>query len=123
MARTLGEELKAVREVKGLSLAAVAGPAGMSATYLQKLERGEVESPSPHRLHRLAEVLELDYADLMEAAGYIVPRQSNGNPEQRHSLLEQALSAEDLTEDELTDLAEYLAFKRQQKARREPSAS
>jgi transcriptional regulator with XRE-family HTH domain len=116
--RGLGEQLKAVRELKGLSLAAVAGPAEMSATYLQKLERGEVESPSPHRLHRLADVLDVDYSDLMGLAGYVVPRtESNGNAP-GGSLLAQALSAEELTEEELSDLAEYLAFKRQQARRR-----
>jgi transcriptional regulator with XRE-family HTH domain len=90
----------------------------MSATYLQKLERGEVESPSPHRLHRLADVLDVDYSDLMGLAGYVVPRtESNGNAP-GGSLLAQALSAEELTEEELSDLAEYLAFKRQQARRR-----
>ena len=47
MARTLGTELQKVRKMKGLSLSAVAKPAGISATYLQKLERNQVEEPSP----------------------------------------------------------------------------
>jgi len=117
-AKELGAELRAVRDVKGLSLAAVAGPAEMSATYLQKLERGEVESPSPHRLHRLAEVLDISYNRLMELAGYLVPTEvdeSRGNT----SLLAQALSADDLSEEELADLAEYLAFRRQRAKQRQ----
>jgi transcriptional regulator with XRE-family HTH domain len=117
MSKTLGEELKTVREMKGLSLAAVAGPAEMSATYLQKLERDEVESPSPHRLYRLAQVLSLDYATLMEAAGYIVPQRGTADT-QRSGLLAQALSAEDVSDEEWAELAEYLTFKRQQRARR-----
>ncbi|MCW2986159.1 MAG: transcriptional regulator, family [Conexibacter sp.] len=109
--RKLGGKLKTVREMKGLSLAAVAGPAGMSATYLQKLERDEVDSPSPHRLHSLAAVLELEYADLMELAGYVMPRGDTAGPS-ASNLLAQALSAENLTEDEIAELAEFIAFKR-----------
>jgi transcriptional regulator with XRE-family HTH domain len=116
-AKELGAELKAVRDVKGLSLAAVAEPAEMSATYLQKLERGDVESPSPHRLHRLAEALDVSYMKLMELAGYIVPTEDHARPS--NSLLAQALSADDLTQEELADLAEYLAFRRQRAKQRQ----
>jgi HTH-type transcriptional regulator, competence development regulator len=111
-AKELGLELRAVRELKGLSLAAVAEPAGGSATYLQKLERGEVESPSPHRLHALSQQLGVSYTQLMELAGYVVPRDDDA-PRENVSLLAQAFSAEDLSDEELADLAEYLAFRRQ----------
>ena len=70
-AKQLGEKLKEVRELRRLSLAAVAGPADMSATYLQKLEQGKVESPSPHRLYSLANQLDVSYNDLMDLAGYV----------------------------------------------------
>lgn len=118
-ARELGEKIKEVREMKGLSLAAVAGPAGMSPTYLQKLERGEVESPSPHRLHGLAAALDVSYTDLMQLAGYIVPSPDDSDPaRERASVLLQALSSEDLTSEELTAVADFLAFRRQQAAKR-----
>jgi HTH-type transcriptional regulator, competence development regulator len=119
-ARELGEKLREVRELKGLSLAAVAKPAGMSPTALQKLERGEVAAPSPHRLHSLAKVLDVSYADLMELAGYIVPRENQPDPiRERANVLLQALSSDGgVTEEELADVAEYLAFKRQQAAKR-----
>jgi len=119
-AKELGEKLREVRELKGLSLAAVAAPADLSATYLQKLERGEVESPSPHRLHRLADVLAVSYTDLMQLAGYIVPKSGEADPaRERGNLLLQALSSDgSLTEDELEAMAEFLAFRRQQEAKR-----
>lgn len=115
--KELGEELRAVRELKELSLASVAEPAGMSATYLQKLERGAFASPSPHRLYALSKVLDVSYPRLMELAGYVVP---TGATESRESvsLLAQALSADDLTDNELADLAEYLAFRRQRAKQR-----
>ena len=50
MADQLGQELRDVRRALGLSLKAVAGPAGISATYLQKLEAGDVQNPSPNVL-------------------------------------------------------------------------
>jgi transcriptional regulator with XRE-family HTH domain len=115
----LGNKLREIRDLKGLSLAAVAKPAGMSPTALQKLERGEVESPSPHRLHALAVRLDVSYTDLMGLAGYLVPREDEEDPaRQRANVLLQALSSQDMTEEELGDVAEFLAFKRQQAARR-----
>ncbi|MGD0713130.1 MAG: helix-turn-helix transcriptional regulator [Gaiellaceae bacterium] len=128
MAPTLGGELHKVRKLRGLSLKAVADPAGMSATYLQKLERDEVESPSPHRLQSLAEVLGLDYGDLFVLAGYPAPT-ANGSAEtsvpRRHgqmdvagakgSLLRKAFQSEEhVTDEELDQLARYLVFLREQ---------
>ena len=129
MARTLGSELQKVRKMKGLSLSAVAKPAGVSATYLQKLERDQVESPSPHRLGKVAEVLGLDYADVLRLAGYPVPQTNGQTPltdlsaeveavdlaTADASLLRRVFqSAEQVSDDELEQLARYLAFLRQQ---------
>ena len=124
-AKHLGEKLKEVRDLKQLSLAAVAGPAEMSPTYLQKLERGEVESPSPHRLYALAEVLDISYTDLMTLAGYIVPAENEPDlARERGNVLLQALSSDGgLTPDEMQAVADFLAFKRQQdQKRRGPDA-
>lgn len=67
----LGKELRNLREKKGVSLETVAGPAKISAAYLHKLERGNVASPSPRVLARLAVVLQASYLRLMELAGYL----------------------------------------------------
>ena len=133
MARTLGNELQKVRKLQGLSLNAVAKPAGLSATYLQKLERDQVDSPSPHRLNALAIVLGLDYADLLRLAGYPVPGVRGGaggqiDGEERStavdgvdlatadaSLLRKVFqSADHVSDEELEQLARYLAFLRQE---------
>jgi transcriptional regulator with XRE-family HTH domain len=111
----LGTRLRDVRELRGLSLRAVADPAGISAAYLQKLERGSVESPSPHALHALAEVLDTSYSDLMALAGYVVPEPVG---ERRTPMLIAAeRSSEPLDDDEARQLAEYLAFLRHQRRR------
>jgi transcriptional regulator with XRE-family HTH domain len=119
-AQQLGERLKEIRDLKGLSLAAVAGPAGVSAPYLQKLEQGKVDAPSPHRLYSLAGVLGVSYADLMQLAGYIVPREEDPDPARdRGNLLLQALSSNgELTDEDLASMAEWLAFRRHQQSRR-----
>ena len=104
----LGEALKTARDLQDRSLKAVAEPAGISAAYLLKLERGEVSSPSPHILHRLAEQLRLDYMELMRLAGYVVPDPTS----RRVGALAQALSAQDLTEDEARAVAAFLKMYR-----------
>jgi len=55
----------------GASLQAIADTAKISAAYLQKLERGEVTTPSPRVLRRLASSVGLPYLGLMELAGYL----------------------------------------------------
>jgi HTH-type transcriptional regulator, competence development regulator len=71
MLTELGTELKSARDQLGLSLQAVSETAKISAAYLQKLERGQVGTPSPHVLRRLGSSLGLPYLRLMELAGYL----------------------------------------------------
>jgi transcriptional regulator with XRE-family HTH domain len=111
----LGQQLRRVRQLKNLSLQAVAGPAEISPTYLQKLEQGAVKSPSPPVLHRLAKALDLPYTALMEAAGYLERAQRDGMDNGNSNLLAHALMGEDLTVDEARALADYLAFIRQRR--------
>ena len=69
----LGRELADARANRGSSLKTVSTVAGISAAYLQKLERGQVESPSPRILRSLAQHLDLPYERLMRLAGYALP--------------------------------------------------
>ena len=107
----LSQKLREVRALQGKSLRATASAAGISAPYLQKLERGEVQQPSPAVLHGLSKALEVPYSDLMQLAGHLVPRPSRQSP--GVNVLAHALSAESLTANELEKLAEYLTFLRQ----------
>ena len=108
MTGELGQELRNVRRTLGLSLKAAAEPAGISATYLQKLETGEVKTPSPNVLHRLSGALNVPYADLMELAGYVVP----GRGEMAANPFEHALSASDLTAEERSAVAAFIGYLR-----------
>jgi transcriptional regulator with XRE-family HTH domain len=107
-AKDLGTTLKSVRDMLGRSLKAVAEPAGISVAYLVKLEKGEVATPSPHVLHRLAETLGIEYLELMRLAGYVVP-ESDGP---RTNALAQALSSQDLTDDEARAVSAFLEILR-----------
>lgn len=112
---TLGEQLREVRALREMSMKAVAEPGGISTAYLQKLERDEVKTPSPHILYRLAEVLRVPYPRLMALAGYVVPSTSDEPEREPQNLLAHALSSEDLSEDEQRELARYLAWYRHQR--------
>ena len=112
MGNPLGDQLRSVRQIRGMSLKAVAEPAEISTAYLQKLEGGEVRQPSPHILHRLGDVLEIPYSMLMELAGYIVPERGGllaGNT------FDHALSSTDLSDEERKAVAAFIAHLREQR--------
>lgn len=114
--KKLGSKLRQERELKERPLSAVAKAADISTAYLQKLEVGDVRQPSPHVLHALSTVLEIDYAELMRLAGYVVPSSGAGRPRRRNELTH-ALSSEELTEEEAEALAEYLNWYRSRQRR------
>ena len=111
MTGKLGQELRNARRISGLSLKAAAEPAGISATYLQKLETGEVKTPSPNVLHGLSETLNVPYAGLMELAGYVVPDRG----EMAASPFEHAFAASDLTAAERSAVAAFVRHLRDQR--------
>ncbi len=111
----LGAEIKAVRQVKKLSLSAVAEPANISATYLQKLESGLVKNPSPRVLQRLADVLDVSYTKLMELAGYLNPTPNKPQKHSRSSPLMEAIMTADLTPEELRAVAAFINYLKNQR--------
>jgi len=113
--KELGNELKALRQFKRLSLSAVALPARISAAYLQKLEAGAVNNPSPPVLNRLAAVLEVSYMKLMELAGYITPATDDKVAGVKNSLVDQAVITEDLTEEERRAVAAFVSYLKEQR--------
>lgn len=121
MAAGLGQQLKTVRQLKGLSLRAVAAPAEISVAYLQKLEGGEVQQPSPNVLLRLAKVLDVPYETLMELSGYTPPTPA-GALEALGALaptdsFAQALNSIDLSEEERKAVAAFVAHLRDQRSK------
>ena len=66
---TLGAHLKATRMKAGLSIRGLAALADMNSSYLLKIESEQNDNPSAEKLQRLAEVLELDPAELLAFIG------------------------------------------------------
>lgn|SRR5262249_8854617 len=66
----LGDHVRSLREAKGLSIRGLAATAGVDFSWLSRLERGLIASPDPRSLYRLARVLDIEVADLYQAAGY-----------------------------------------------------
>ncbi len=108
MLEGLGNELRAVRKLRERSLQGVAGPAKISVAYLQKLENGVVNNPSPRVLRRLAGALEIPYGRLMELAGYLEPEQE----EERRRLpsVPVVLAGEELSEAEWRAVAAFVRY-------------
>jgi transcriptional regulator with XRE-family HTH domain len=108
MLAELGNELRKAREAKGVSLESVANPAEISAAYLHKIERGNVSSPSPRVLARLAAVLEISYLHLMELAGYLDEEQLAQARMREPSRHPHPLAAQQLSPEEWRAVAAFI---------------
>lgn len=112
---TLGVHLAAIRSDRKLTLRQVEEATGkeVSNAYLSQIENGKVGAPSPHVLHALAELYQVDYTHLMELAGYLRAPVQHASGE-RHGRA--ATFAEiSLTDDEEAELLRFLKFLRAQK--------
>ncbi len=108
--RSLGSELREIRTIRKLSLRDVEQATGISNAYLSQLENNKINKPSPHFLHKLAKLYDVDYEMLMEAAGYIHERKTKPGAK---TLMGAALFSEkELTAEEEEKLAEYLQLLR-----------
>ena len=107
--QTLGQGLKLARDLRKLSLRDVEKATGISNPYLSQLENDKINKPSPFYLHKLANLYEISYELLMEAAGYVQRKSvDEGQPK---TLAGAALfSTEKLTAEEEQQLADYLNF-------------
>jgi transcriptional regulator with XRE-family HTH domain len=108
----LGGELAQLRNLRQQSLRAVAEAADISSAYLLKLERDDVQAPSPHVLQRLATHFGVSYMSLMQLAGYRIA--DDGRPASKPGVLADALMAEPLTEEEERAVAAFLTTLRSQ---------
>lgn len=108
MLTELGTELKDARDRLGLSLQAVAETANISAAYLQKLERGQVDTPSPRVLRRVGSSLDLPYLRLMELAGYLEATEVAEARSRECSPSPHPLAGQKLTQEEWRAVGAYI---------------
>ena len=85
----------------------------VSNAYLSQIENDKIKQPSPNILHALSELYVIDYAGLMERAGYITSAASSSG-DKRHGRVA-TFAEHNLTPEEQAALVEYLQFLRGRK--------
>lgn len=112
---TLGQYLASIRADRKMTLREVEEATNkvVSNAYLSQIENDKIQQPSPNVLHALAEIYGIDYADLMERAGHIVPMKTRGE-DQRHGRVA-TFATHHLTPDEEAELMDYLKYIRTRK--------
>jgi HTH-type transcriptional regulator, competence development regulator len=106
--KQFGEFLQAARKRAGLSLRAAEEAAGVSNAYLSQLEQGKIKQPSPTILHKLSEIYQVAYEDLLTLIGYPVPGELGSS----NLAGESSSRIGPVTADEEDALIEYLQFLR-----------
>jgi HTH-type transcriptional regulator, competence development regulator len=86
MAKTLGEELRAARDARGLSLRAVERATGIHNAHLSQIETDSISRPDLAILWELSSFYEMDYGKLMRLAGYAAHRATNGHEKEQLSV-------------------------------------
>lgn len=86
----------------------------ISNGYLSQLESGKISKPSPHVLHTLSTVLNVDYETLMLRAGYILPSAASRTEGAKHGRAA-TFAIDNLTTDEEAELLKYLNYLRSMK--------
>jgi transcriptional regulator with XRE-family HTH domain len=110
----LAAVLRGARKRRGLTLREVEEKTGVSNAYLSQVENGKIRQPSPAILHKLSDVYDVSYEDLLDSAGYPVPH----GVVPRNTASNQPLNRLGrITKDEEVALAEYLQFLRGRKRR------
>ncbi|MFL6072789.1 MAG: helix-turn-helix domain-containing protein [Mycobacteriales bacterium] len=70
---TLGRYIRENRERRGMSLRGLAKAIDNDPKYLSRIERDHYKRPNANVLHRIADVLDLSYADLLLLTGQEPP--------------------------------------------------
>lgn len=112
---TLGPYLSGVRTGLGLSLREVEEKTNkeVSNAYLSQIENNKIKQPSPNILNALAELYEIDFANLMELAGYVTPSAKKSG-DNRHGRVA-TFAEHNLTPEEQAALLEHLQYLRWKK--------
>ena len=114
---TLGGELSRLRRLRGWTLRDVEDKTGrkVSNSYLYQLENDSVKQPSPNVLFVLAGVYEASYGDLMELAGFVMPKKNKKSAGAQGSVAFNAMELTEAEENEVMDFVEFLRSKKREK--------
>lgn len=111
----LGDELRRIRKVSGLTLRDVEEKTNISNAYLSQLESGSAKKPSADKLAKLARVFNVPSESLLGLAGYIETEIKKPSVEVKPWM--EALLALDLDEEDERLLTDYVAFLHSRKSR------
>jgi transcriptional regulator with XRE-family HTH domain len=106
-AKKLGAAIKRHRKAKGLSQYSLAAAVDMPRSTILRMERGEFAAPSPEKLQRIANTLDVEFEELFELAGYATP----GLPEVPVYLRRKF---DDLSDEDLAKVERYIERIRKQ---------
>lgn len=73
----IGDNIRKLRNERGISLSALARAAGISKAYLSQIENEPDKKPSAEVVYRLAQALEVTMADLMGVKEQVGPPPAN----------------------------------------------
>lgn len=98
--KEFGERLRQLREERkhsnpAFSLRKFAQEAGISATFLSKIERGEFDPPKADKIIRMAELLDVDPDELLALAEKVDPSLNDIIREQPVALADFCVPPED----------------------------
>lgn len=111
--KSLGQTIRAARELMGLTLRQVEEATQISNAYLSQLENDKIKKPSASVLYKLANVLNVELDNLLAASGIIEQHVPKPNKMLNNNV---AFSAQALTPEEEEELLNYLQFIRSKKS-------
>lgn len=135
---SFGDELKKIRESRGMTVNQLSMYSGVSAASISRYETGDRGIPKPPTIEKLAKGLKYDYTQLMKIAGYI-EEPLEISPEEAAQKIMSYLDAE-LTNEEIVEkitlrvdgiqitddeMDEFISFVRWQRSKKkeQPAAS
>ncbi|MGH8903160.1 MAG: helix-turn-helix domain-containing protein [Egibacteraceae bacterium] len=110
---SLGDYVRQAREQAGLSVRQLAAEAGVAASNISRIENGETTLPTLELLKRIADVLDIDLAELLEYRGISLPK----SPDRLNAYLRQQYQLPDKGIQEAQQAIEQIAAKYKRKQR------
>ena len=110
-AGSFGSTLREQRRKRKLTLTHLASLSGMSASYLSRIEHGQLPPPSAKIMHRLAMALNVELGALQAAAG-LIPERVVAVIRDRPAVLTLLSLIDRQPENELLDLCDELLRRR-----------
>ncbi len=107
----LGTYIQTKRKEKGYSIRKLAELAEISHTEVKRIEDGMRKQTSPQVLRSIATALNCPYEDLMAAAGYIDEPAVDADA----TAVAGIQNADDLSQEEIDKVNEYIAFLKSQR--------